>query len=188
MGDDSPQEWCCDRRGTAAKASHRRDEYSYGRLASLVGVRRDPIDPGVVAVADRPRLVNAAAARGDTVARSGRLLGGTHRFTHLRRPHRITPSPQPLRMALARVRVWPRPSASRGVLRRLRACGEAGIAGGSPDDLPPAGAGGAGVAYPRALPLAAVPNWAAAVATLAFLGLDRDHVGDGATVPRSFLR
>jgi hypothetical protein len=27
-------------------------------------VRRDPIDPGVVAVADRPRLVNAAAARG----------------------------------------------------------------------------------------------------------------------------
>jgi|SRR5215207_4036366 hypothetical protein len=60
-----------------------------------------------------------------------------HRFTHPRRPHRLTPSPQPLRMALARVR--PRPSAARGVLRRLRACGGAGIAGGSPDDLPPAG-------------------------------------------------
>jgi hypothetical protein len=40
LGDDSPLEWCCDTRGTAEKAKHRRDEYSYGRLASLVGVRR----------------------------------------------------------------------------------------------------------------------------------------------------
>src|SRR5215204_7067477 len=100
--------------GTAG-ASSRRDEWTRFLLAGLVGVHRDRVDPGVLAVADRPRLANTAAARVDAVARSGRFSGGAHRCTHPRWPHRIPPPRKPLRMAVAWLWAGPHSSAAGGL-------------------------------------------------------------------------
>src|SRR5215208_7336408 len=129
-------------------------------------MRRDAVGPGSVYGADRPGLVDAAAKRVDAVAGSNRLLAGDHRRAHSRCPHRLTPSPQPLRMAVARLRVGPRPAVAGNVLRSLYAGGGAGIAGGPQDHLPRAGVGRTGGAYPRTLAHAAVPHGAAAVASV----------------------
>src|SRR5918995_7121221 len=154
----------------------------------MVAVRSDPVDSGVVATASPPRLVHAAAARGYAVAGSNRLLAGDHRCAHPRRPHRLTTSPQPLRMAVARLWVGPRLSVAGAELRRVRACGGAGVVGGPRDHLPRAAVGRTGGAYSSTLAHAAVPHGAAAVAPMASPSLDLGGGGSGAPVLGYLLR
>src|SRR5215218_2454364 len=73
-------------------------------------MRCDAAGSGSLHAADRPGLVDATAEWVDVVAGSNRLPGGDHRRTHSRRPDRLTPSPQLLRMAVARLRVRPHPA------------------------------------------------------------------------------
>src|SRR5215212_3590816 len=142
----------------------------------MVPLRTDRARYGGVAGSDRLRLVHAVAARGDTVAGSGRLSGGDRWRTHPRRPHRLAASPQPLRMGMAGLRDGPRPPAIRGILRRLRA-GGAGNTRGSPDHLQRAWAGESAGARPRTVPFSALPHREAPVATLAPSGLDIGSLG-----------
>src|SRR5215212_2791908 len=153
----------------------------------MVPLRTDRARYGGVAGSDRLRLVHAVAARGDTVAGSGRLSGGDRWRTHPRRPHRLAASPQPLRMGMAGLRDGPRPPAIRGILRRLRA-GGAGNACGSPDHLPCAWAGESGVASSRTVRVASFPHGAASFETLASRSLDLGAVGGNDPGPRLPLR
>src|SRR5688500_14551776 len=111
-------------------------------------MRFDFVGAGTFDAADLPGLVDTAAERIDAVAGSNRHLAGDHRRTHSRRPHRLTPSPQRLRMAVARLRVGPRLAVAGNVLRSVRTGGGAGIAGGPQDHLPRAGVGRTGGSYP----------------------------------------
>src|SRR3712207_6782488 len=138
-------------------------------------MRSDPVGSDDVHADDRPRLVDAATWRVDTVAGSNRLLAGDHRCAHSRRPYRLTPSPQPLRMAVARLRIGPRLSVAGAGLRRIRAGGGAWVVGGPEDHLPRAAVGRTGGAHPRTLAHAAVPHRAVAFAPVASPGLDLDH-------------
>src|ERR687890_443461 len=151
-------------------------------------MRCDVVGPGFGHAADRPGLVDAAAESVDAVAGSNRLLAGDHRCAHPRRPHRLTTSPKPLRMAVARLRVGPRLSVAGAELRRVRACGGAGVVGGPQDHLPRAAVGRTGGAYSRTLAHAAVPHGAAAVAPMASPCLDLDGGGSGAPVLGYLLR
>src|SRR5215217_9576411 len=151
-------------------------------------MRSDAVGPGSVYGVDRPGLVDAAAKRMDAVAGSNRLLAGDHRRAHSRRPHRLTPPPQPLRMAVARLRIGPRHSVAGNVLRSIRAGGGTGVAGSPSDHLPCPRAWRTGGAYPGTLAYAAVPHWAAAVASVASPGLGLYHGGCSTPVPRSPIR
>src|SRR5215213_747346 len=151
-------------------------------------MRSDAVGPGSVYAVDRPGLVDATAKRVDTVAGSNRLLAGDHRRAHSRRPHRLTPPREPLRMAVARLRIGSRHSVTGNVLRSIRAGGGAGVAGSPSDHLPCPRAWRTGGAYPSTLAYAAVPHWAAAVASVASPSLDLYHGGCSTPVPGSLIR
>src|SRR5215208_3912673 len=153
----------------------------------MVAVRSDPDRSGVFTDGDPPRLVYAAAARGDAVAGSGRLPGGDRRRAHPRQPHRLAASPQPLRIGVAGLRAWPNHQSTGRVLLRLRA-GGAGNTRGSPVHLLRASLGESGVARSRTVPVAAFPNRAASFETLASRGLDLGTDGGDDRAPRLPLR
>jgi hypothetical protein len=154
----------------------------------VVGVHFESFDVGGGAVGDRPWLIDATASRVDPVAGADRHPGWDRRCACPRRPHRLAPAQEPLRMAVARFRVGPRPSVAAQVIRRLRSGGAAWMAHGSPDGRPSAESGRADGASPSALPVAAVPHGPAAVTTLAFLGLDRGTLRYGPRFSQPFLR
>src|SRR5215203_3285683 len=142
-------------------------------------MRRESVDPGVVALIDRARSLDAAARSADTVARPGRLRGGDRRRTPPWRPHRLAPSQEPVRMGVVDLRAGTFLAVAGGRLRLLRARG-AGIARGAGDDSPPAEPWRATGPHPRLLPHAAVPHGTATVAPLALRNLDRRCVWCGA--------
>src|SRR5215207_5518459 len=151
-------------------------------MAGLVGMRCNVVGLGSFRAADLPRMVDAAATRVDAVAGSNRFLAGDHRCTHSRRPHRLTPSPQRLWMAVARPRVGPCLSVAGAELRCLRAGSGAWNAGCPSDHLPRPRAWRTGGAYSRTFAHAAVPYRAAAIASVASSGLDLDNGGCGAPI------
>src|SRR5215204_5478128 len=154
----------------------------------MVALRADPARHGIVAAADPSWLIDAASARDNGVARSGHLPDGARRRAHPGRSHRLAPSPQPLRMGVARIWVGPDCSASGAYLRGLRARGGARFTCGPAGHCPRVWIGESGGVRARALPVATVPHRPAAIATLASAGLDLGPLGGDDRGPRLPLR
>src|SRR5215203_3036329 len=150
-------------------------------------MRHEPVAHGVFPTAHRPRLVNPAARRVESLARPSHLAGRLHRCPHTRWPHRLTPSGEPLRVDMGRIGAELSPRRAGGTLRRLRPSGESGFAARSWAGQQGASLGMGGIYRLAALRLTAVPHGATAIAALEVRGVGRYSDGGGPVSPRILL-
>jgi hypothetical protein len=184
--------WCC--RVVVVTEGASQQDRGLGRMSQRTAawvawcVCRKPSARGFRSGAHLFRLVDSAAQRVDSVARPGRLLGGCPRRTSPRRPHRLAAPGEPLRMVVARIRLELNPHRGIGILRGLLPIGGAGIvtlSAGGKRDAGGVGMGGGDNAV--ALPVAAVPHGAPAIAALASPSVDRFGGGSDGRYPRLIL-